>query len=52
MVFDHKTFLLSSIMLNDLIYEQSLFHLSVNCLRKCALIDPQSNSFPLKFPNP
>ena len=28
------------------------FHFAGNCLRKCALTDPQSNYSPLKLPNP
>ena len=45
-------FLLSSILLDVVIYEQIIFHLDVNYLRKCALTDHQSNYLPLKMRKP
>ena len=52
MIFDQQMFLISSIMLDVLLYDQNIFLLFVNYLRKCALTDPQSNYLPLKYPKP
>ena len=52
MFFYQWIFLLSSILLDGLLYGQIIFHLYGNLLINCALNDPQSNYFPLKFPRP
>ena len=52
MIFYQQRFLLSSVILNGLLYEQNISHLAGNCLRNFSLIDPQSNYLPQKFPNP
>ena len=47
MSFDQQTFLLYSILLGGLLSEHSTFHFDGNWIRKCTLIDIQSNHFPL-----
>ena len=52
MIYDQQIFLLSPISLGGLLYEQIIFHLDGNCLRKCASTDIQSNYLLLKLPKP
>ena len=52
MIFDQQFFLISSILLSGLIYEQIILPLSGNCLRNCASTDINSKYLPLKFPKP
>ena len=50
MIFNQQNFLISSILLDILLSEKSIFHPAGDFLIKCALTDPKSNCLPLKFP--